>query len=94
MNRLSKDQRTQIIGSLVEGNSLRATARMCNVAFNTVLKLLPEIGRSSMCRLSGQDATQSHLQANPVRQCHFFTDMRISYLQLRASEVPSLRSIS
>ncbi len=45
MNRLSNQQRTQIIASLVEGNSLRATARMCNVAFNTVLKLLPEIGR-------------------------------------------------
>jgi IS1 family transposase len=28
----------------VEGNSLRATARLCNVAFNTVLNLLPQIG--------------------------------------------------
>src|SRR5260370_33986263 len=46
MNRLSKQQRTQIIASLVEGNSLRATARMCNVAFNTVLKLVPEIGQA------------------------------------------------
>lgn len=46
MNRLSKDERTKIIASLVEGASLRATARMCGVAFNTVLKLLPEIGRA------------------------------------------------
>lgn len=45
MNRLNKDQRTQIITALVEGNSIRATARMCNVAFNTVLKLVPEIGK-------------------------------------------------
>lgn len=44
MNRLSKHERAKIIGALVEGNSLRATARMCDVAFNTVLKLLPEIG--------------------------------------------------
>jgi IS1 family transposase len=44
MNRLSKEQRTQIITALVEGNSLRATARMCDVAFNTVLKLVPQIG--------------------------------------------------
>jgi len=44
MNRLSKQQRIQIITALVEGNSLRATARMCDVAFNTVLKLLPEVG--------------------------------------------------
>jgi IS1 family transposase len=45
MNKLNKDKQVQIIASLVEGNSLRATARMCDVAFNTVLKLLPEIGR-------------------------------------------------
>jgi IS1 family transposase len=44
MNRLSKEQRIKIIAALVEGNSLRATARMCDVAFNTVLKLVPEIG--------------------------------------------------
>jgi IS1 family transposase len=45
MNKLNISKRTQIISALVEGNSLRATARMCDVAFNTVLKLLPEIGR-------------------------------------------------
>ncbi len=44
MNRLTKEQRTKIIAALVEGNSVRATARMCDVAFNTVLKLVPEIG--------------------------------------------------
>jgi IS1 family transposase len=44
MNKLRSDKRTQIVSALVEGNSLRATARMCDVAFNTVLKLLPEIG--------------------------------------------------
>jgi len=44
MNKLNRPKRVQIISALVEGNSLRATARMCDVAFNTVLKLLPEIG--------------------------------------------------
>jgi IS1 family transposase len=44
MNKLTVQKRSQIISSLVEGNSLRATSRMCDVAFNTVLKLLPEIG--------------------------------------------------
>jgi IS1 family transposase len=48
MNRLSKEQRVKIIAALVEGNSLRATARMSDVAFNTVLKLLPTIGRACM----------------------------------------------
>src|SRR6267142_1959056 len=46
MNRLTKEQRTKIIAALVEGNSLRATARMCDVIFNTVLKLVPQIGRA------------------------------------------------
>lgn len=46
MNKLNKEKRVQIINALVEGNSIRATARMCDVAFNTVLKLLPEIGKA------------------------------------------------
>ena len=46
MNRLTAEKRAQIVNALVEGNSLRATSRMCDVAFNTVLKLLPEIGRA------------------------------------------------
>ena len=45
MNKLKTDKRIQVVSSLVEGNSLRATARMSDVAFNTVLKLMPEIGR-------------------------------------------------
>jgi len=46
MNKLNKAKQTQIVTALVEGNSLRATARMCDVAFNTVLKLLPQIGEA------------------------------------------------
>lgn len=46
MNQLSAAKRSQIISALVEGNSMRATARMAGVAFNTVLKLLPEIGEA------------------------------------------------
>ena len=46
MNRLNKEQRTKIIAALVEGNSLRATARMCDVESNTVVKLLPQIGEA------------------------------------------------
>lgn len=46
MNQLGVKQRAQILASLVEGNSLRATARINDVAFNTVLKFLPEIGRA------------------------------------------------
>jgi IS1 family transposase len=44
MNRLSAEKRTQVIGCLVEGNSIRATVRMTGVAKNTVTKLLVDLG--------------------------------------------------
>ncbi len=44
--RLITKQRAQIIGSLVEGNSVRATCRMTGAAKGTVLKLLADTGRA------------------------------------------------
>ncbi len=46
MNRLSLERRAMIIGCLVEGNSLRATARMTDTAINTVVKLLVDVGKA------------------------------------------------
>jgi IS1 family transposase len=46
MNRLTKEKQTQVVASLVEGNSLRATARMCGVNVNTVMWLLEDVGRA------------------------------------------------
>jgi len=48
MNRLSLEKRTQILKCLVEGNSIRATARICEVVKNTVMKLLVEVGGACM----------------------------------------------
>lgn len=44
MNRLSLQDRARIIGCLTEGNSMRATSRMCDVSINTVTKLLVDVG--------------------------------------------------
>lgn len=44
MNRLSTVERVQVVAALVEGNSLRATARMTGVARMTVEKLLRDLG--------------------------------------------------
>src|SRR5215218_3805911 len=44
INRLSTEQRARIVGSLVEGNSIRATVRMTGAAKNTVTKLLVDLG--------------------------------------------------
>ncbi len=44
MNRLSLSDRAKILHCLVEGNSLRATSRLCDVSINTVTKLLIDAG--------------------------------------------------
>ncbi len=46
MNRLSVARRAQILGLLVEGNSLRATSRLADVSINTVFKFLVDVGRA------------------------------------------------
>lgn len=46
MNRLTTEKRAQIIGCLVEGNSIRATVRMTGAAKNTVVKLLVDLGQA------------------------------------------------
>jgi len=46
MNRLPIEKRAQILGLLVEGNSLRATSRLADVSINTVTKLLVEVGQA------------------------------------------------
>jgi len=43
MNRLPLERRAQILGLLVEGNSLRATSRLADVSINTVTKLLLDV---------------------------------------------------
>src|ERR1700687_2427980 len=44
MNRLSTEKRAQIVGCLVEGNSIRSTVRMTGAARNTIDKLLVDLG--------------------------------------------------
>ena len=44
MNRLSLSRRTQIIGALVEGNSIRSTERMTDTHRDTVMRLMVEVG--------------------------------------------------
>ena len=44
MNKLPLEKRTQILTMLVEGSSLRAVSRVCEVSINTVTKLLIDAG--------------------------------------------------
>jgi len=65
MNKLSQAKRVQIISALVEGNSIRATCRMTDVAKGTVLKLLVDLGTA--CR-NYQDRTLRNLTCKNI-QC-------------------------
>ena len=62
MNRMPIVKRAQIIGLLVEGNSLRATPRLSDCSINTVTKLLADVG--SACA-EYQDKAPA-MQACPV----------------------------
>jgi IS1 family transposase len=44
MNRLTTAKRTAVVAALVEGNSVRSTARMTGVSKPTILKLLSDLG--------------------------------------------------
>jgi len=44
MNKLSLEKRAQILGLLVEGNSMRAITRLTGCSINTVTKLLIDVG--------------------------------------------------
>jgi IS1 family transposase len=44
MNKLSTEKRTAVVAALVEGNSLRGTARLTGVARMTIEKLLRDLG--------------------------------------------------
>ncbi len=80
MNRLPLAKRAQIIGMLVEGNSLRATTRMADVSINTVTKLLVDVGDA--CERF-QDATLRDLKCKRI-QC----DEIWSFVYAKAKNVP------
>src|SRR5438067_13211565 len=44
MNRLTSEQRVQVINCLIEGCSIRSTVRMTGVAKKTVMRLVVEVG--------------------------------------------------
>lgn len=80
MNKLDIKKRSQILHMLVEGNSLRATARMADVSRNTVDKLLRDVG---IACLAYQD---EHLRNLPCKrvQC----DEIWSFVYSKGKNVP------
>lgn len=64
MNKLTTAKRAAVVAALVEGNSIRATARMTNVSKPTILKLLTDIG--AVCA-DHQDRTLRGLRCRRIQ---------------------------
>jgi IS1 family transposase len=71
MNKLSTDERVTVVRCSVDGNSMRATARIAGVARNTIDKLLRELGDAC---LDYQDRTFRNLNCRrmQVDECWAF----------------------
>lgn len=80
MNRLSRAERATIIRALVEGNSIRSTARMTGAARNTITTLLVDLGQACSAY---QDRTLRHLTTERV-EC----DEIWAFCHAKAKNVP------
>jgi IS1 family transposase len=80
MNRLSAAERAQIIRCLVEGNSIRSTARMTGFARNTITTLLVQLGTACS---DYQDRTLRNLTSTRI-EC----DEIWSFCYAKAKNVP------
>lgn len=84
MKKLDNKKRARILHMLVEGNSLRATARMADVSRNTVDKLLRDVGAACL------DYQDEHLRNLPCKrvQC----DEIWSFVYAREKNVPKAKN--
>jgi IS1 family transposase len=64
MNKLTTTKRAEILGLLVEGNSLRAASRLADCSINTVTKLLVDVGTACA---EYQDKTLRNLPCKRVQ---------------------------
>lgn len=83
MNKLSTERRAAVIAALVEGNSLRGTARLTDVARMTVEKLLRDLG--TVCA-TYHDANVRNLKSQRI-QC----DEIWSFVGAKAKNVPEAK---
>ena len=83
MNQLSTEKRAAVVAALVEGNSLRGTARLTDVARMTVEKLLRDLGTACA---EYHDAHVRNLKSQRI-QC----DEIWSFVGAKAKNVPEAK---
>lgn len=81
MNYMPLVKRAQILGLLVEGNSLRATARLADCSLNTVMRFLMEVGTACS---KYQD---QHLRSLKCKRLQL--DEIWSFVGMKAKNVPN-----
>jgi IS1 family transposase len=84
MNKLPTEKRSQIIHLLVEGNSLRATSRLSDTAFNTVAKLFVDAAKACA---DYQDRTLKGLTCKRLQ-----LDEIWSFVYAKQKNVPTAKS--
>jgi IS1 family transposase len=84
MNKLPFEKRVQILHLLVEGNSLRATARLADVSFNTTAKLFVDAARACA---DYQDRTLRNLKCKRLQ-----LDEIWSFVYAKQKNVPGAKS--
>jgi IS1 family transposase len=84
MNKLPTEKRIQILSLLVEGNSLRAAARITDTAFNTVAKLFVDAAKACA---DYQDRALRNLKCRRVQ-----LDEVWSFVYAKQKNVPGARS--
>jgi IS1 family transposase len=84
MNKLPFEKRVQIIHLLVEGNSLRATARLADVSFNTIAKLFVDAAKACA---DYQDRTLRNLKCRRLQ-----LDEIWSFVYAKQKNVPGAKS--
>lgn len=84
MNKLAPAKRVQVLNMLVEGSSMRATARVADVSINTVSKLLVDAGKA--CAAFHDEAVRG-VKAKRV-QC----DEIWSFTYAKAKNVPTAKA--
>lgn len=82
MNQLSVIEKTHVISSLVEGNSIRATCRMTGIAKGTVTRILEHVGKACA---EYQDIWFRHLPCKTI-QC----DEIWSFCYAKEKNVPAV----
>lgn len=84
MNRLTTDERTKVLGMMVEGMAIRAIVRLTGISKNTIVKLLEDAGSVFAAY---QDQTLRNLNSRRIQ-----VDEIWSFCAAKQKNIPNMKS--